>query len=237
VLPPLSAAVEPARGEHLRLGPPRASRYRGTVHDSSEPPPLEIALLESYAQRIRERGVPFDERVRPGLSVDEIDETMASLGLVLPLEARVWWGWRDGQKDRGWSVFCPGHRCLSLAAAVEHYRFMREIAADTAEPGLRTRETADELWDPSWFPLTEGPACIVVDCSVEDDRPTPIRSVSFEAQMEEYWPPQARSLGEMVTWWCLAMDREVVVWDSDRELWIEPPREGRRSEIPGYTLL
>src|SRR6202043_3804821 len=80
----------------------RQSATVGIVDHSTDPPLLDAALLESYAERIRERGVPFDERARPGLSDAEIDETMASVGLVLPLEARVWWSWRNGQ-TRGWS--------------------------------------------------------------------------------------------------------------------------------------
>jgi hypothetical protein len=123
------------------------------AYQADEAPTLGQDQLEVYADGMRRHGVPFDERSAPGLSDDQMESAIAPLGLLLPDEARTWWRWRNGQVDRLDGLFCPGFRPLSIQEAVEHYRFMRRIAKDTAEPGLATRETAEELWAPQWFPL------------------------------------------------------------------------------------
>jgi cell wall assembly regulator SMI1 len=195
---------------------------------------LTLAQLAEYADVMRECGVPFDKRIAPGLSQDEIDATTQPQGLTLPDEARLWWSWRNGQIDGGWGLF-PSFRPASLFEAVKHYHFMRMIAANIAEPGLEGRETANQLYAPEWFPLDAEKSTTVVDCSVPPGQPTPIRRVSFEGQTEEYWPPRARSLGEAVQWWTNAMNTGAVVWRADEQLW----RQGdvRWADVPGYNLL
>ncbi len=202
----------------------------------TDAPMLDEALLEEYADRIRARGVPFDEWTEPGLSQDEIDTTMEPVGLTLPDEARVWWGWRNGFARGGGFAFFPGFSAVPLAEAVDVYQMMRHVAANTAEPGLPTRETADELWWPGWFPLDRDNDHFVVDCSVAPGEPTPIRIATWELLADESWPPRARSFGEAVTRWCEAMDLGAVVWQADPGAWVRGEIDRPWPEVPGWGL-
>jgi hypothetical protein len=53
-------------------------------------------LLEELAERWRALRAPIADSLRPGLSDAEMDALVSPLGLRLPHEARVWWGWHDG---------------------------------------------------------------------------------------------------------------------------------------------
>ena len=59
-------------------------------------PQLTVDLLEQLAERWRRQRAPITEALSPGLDEEEMDALIAPLGLSLPVEARVWWGWHDG---------------------------------------------------------------------------------------------------------------------------------------------
>jgi hypothetical protein len=178
---------------------------------------LDVELLEAYAHRMRALGCPFDERSAPGLSQHEIEALMEPLQLELPDEARTWWGWRNGQADRRAGLFFPGFTPYSLADAAGEYQLMRKVAAETAEPGVEGRETADELWDAGWFPIDGESDHMVIDCSVAKGEPTPVRLITWTLKTKGPW---AASLGDAVTAWCDRMDSGSIVWDAARQLWV-----------------
>jgi cell wall assembly regulator SMI1 len=76
---------------------------------ASDPVFLTEDLLEQLAARWREQGMPIVESLRPGLSDAEMDELTQPLGVLLPREARTWWGWHNGA-DAGSADLGPG-RC------------------------------------------------------------------------------------------------------------------------------
>ena len=177
------------------------------------PPVLSLDLLHELEKRWRRQQAPVLDCLRPGLSVGELDGLMAPVGLRLPAEAHVWWGWHDGAdagpgtlaRDR--QIGGPGFQFLPLAEAIEQYERNRRIAEAVAD---RMPESPADLadpwrwWDPGGFPITVSAAGAVVMCdtTVPQGAVAPIRA----RLAGEPATAGARSFGEMVNWWIEALD-------------------------------
>ena len=78
------------------------------------------------------------ERLEPGLAGEEMDALTAPLGLRLPTEARLWWGWHDGvaasqvryEHER---EAAPGWPYFPLEESIARCRQWREISREWAE--------------------------------------------------------------------------------------------------------
>jgi cell wall assembly regulator SMI1 len=177
-------------------------------------PQLTEALLEGLAERWRTLGAPIVDSMLPGLSDAEMDALVAPLGLRLPTEARVWWGWHDGVETGLLSHGIGSYIVpLRLAQAVEKHRQLLEIAADvTADDDT---SGPDDFWRREWFPFAVPPrADLACDCSASDGEPTPIRYVEFELPAESQ-EPVASSLGAVVSLWIEAIDSGAWTYDHD----------------------
>ncbi|HEY2216591.1 MAG TPA: hypothetical protein VGH21_03785 [Solirubrobacteraceae bacterium] len=188
-----------------------------------QPPLLDQVLLARYERLLRDLGLPLNESTRPGLSDAELAALADPLPFGLPLEARAWWGWRDGTyPGRPAWVFGPGRGCLSLSRAVEMHRRSRASAHEFAsEPGLvGPRSDPDFMWRPGWLPiLSDGQLKTAIDCDVAEGDPSPVSFVDFVTQPEEYAQEKARSFGELIGWWCLALECGAWRWDAERLQW------------------
>ena len=114
---------------------------------------LDAAILQAYESRLRAQGVPVDEWGRAGLTDEKMSETLAPLGLSLPVEGCVWWGWHDGATGEGREKLLGpnGEKFLSLAEAVETYREFRAIVQELVEPDIPLLADADYRWNPAWL--------------------------------------------------------------------------------------
>jgi hypothetical protein len=163
------------------------------------------------------QGAPLVERLRPGLSMERIDELTRPLGLRLPVEARTWWGWHDGvDVELGIAYeLGPSLAFLPLDRAVALCRLARAHAAEV------WGDRADEVWRPSWFPLAERTGEIRCDCAVADGDPTPIFwADSHDYDAEGLSTPKAVSLGQMVGWWIEALETGAWEYDHGRGRWV-----------------
>lgn len=153
-----------------------------------------------------QQGAPLVDLLQPGLTEAEMDDRTRPLGVTLPDEARLWWGWHDG-------------------VAVEHYGNdpQREIAVKAAGSGGYPPDWGDPdyWWHPQWFPITESisGSTVACDCSVRPGEPTPIRAVSWGTK-EDSDVPVARSFGEMVEWWLEAFDTGAWRYDRTQQTWV-----------------
>ncbi len=68
---------------------------RGLI-DASATEPVDRAFLEHFGERVRATGAPIADAWAPGASEEHIDTLLAPLGIDLPGEARLWWGWHNG---------------------------------------------------------------------------------------------------------------------------------------------
>jgi cell wall assembly regulator SMI1 len=153
--------------------------------------------------------------MRPGLSDADMDERVATIGLTLPDEARVFWRWHDGVPEDGRAnpIGAFRGRFLPLHEAMAVHRVFRKTVLECHEgegdPGIRFR--------PSWLPLFGRQHPIVLDCSVGRDQPTPLRMINLEDPLE----PRVRagSLGEAVRLWTEALDRGWWRWNASGQKW------------------
>jgi cell wall assembly regulator SMI1 len=192
--------------------------------------PLTRELLDGLEARWKARGVPLLERLAPGLTDEEIDATMAPLGLRLPAEAREWWRWHDGVPATAINYTYERHlgprlQYLPLAEAVERYRRRRaEVAED---PSV---DDPTYWWHPLWFPVVRSDSGedLAVDCGVGEGEPSPVRLVDW--WREDFMNPLACSLGAAIAEW-------VDAFDTDRWRWVAEG-EGRweRQVVDGFPL-
>lgn len=190
------------------------------------PPVLDDQLIGNYEERLVAQGVPLGEWGRPGLTSLQMEKTVRPLGLALPTEARVWWGWHDGCPGEGRrKLLGPARQeFLSLTGAVETYRRYREVVQELVVPDIPGLADPDARWNRSWLPI-EGPQHpTVIDCSVVEDQPTPVRIIALEDVLGSP-RPVAASLGEMVALWVRALDGGAWCWDVEQRMWrVEPER-------------
>jgi hypothetical protein len=177
-------------------------------------------MMADYEQQLRAQGVPVDDWRLPSATDAEMDSALAPLGLKLPIEGRIWWGWHNGAHPDGQrKLFGPWQDCLSLEQAVEEYRQSKasaaRLAAGESESPL---SDAGYWWRPTWFPLDGSGQPIVIDCGVADDQPTPVRMIDWQ-NVEGFFKPRASSLGQRVAWWIAALEDGAWRWRPDRQTW------------------
>jgi cell wall assembly regulator SMI1 len=190
------------------------------VSDAPSVPFLNVKMLQSFEDRVRGQGLPVDRWVNPGLTIDAMEEILAPFGLCLPVEGRVWWGWHDGSAYEGWGkLLGPGNSCLSLGESVKKYRQCRASAEELVVPSLPPLDDPDFRWNPAWLPICGDPGHpIVIDCSVGEGEPTPIRFIDWQ-NVDGFFKPRAGSLGQMVSWWIRAIDSGAWRWNPERDRW------------------
>lgn len=196
-----------------------------------DPPLLSIDLLEELAARWRAHKLPILDNLRLGISDDDIDTIVGPLGLGLPTEGKVWWGWHDGANvPRGYADdrYVGSHlEFLPLANAARHYEESRASFDEIGQP-------ADLWWPKNQFIITrKSSGDITFDSSVPQESPSPIFSVLHHDRNPhiDFKNPAARSFGEMVTWWIEAWDDGIWGYDKDTGKWtydwerLDPARE------------
>ena len=178
-------------------------------------------MLEELEARWRAQGAPIAEDLRPGVEPRAIEAATSAVGVELPTEARVWWGWHDGTRRSLTSHAIGGDLLyLTLEAAVSRYEQEQAGAAAAVEDdGVDAQET----WQPTWFPVASrgDGAVMACDCDVAEGDPTPIRRVHWEKFGEQSVVPVAPSLGTVVSWWIDAIDSGAWFFDRERGFWEE----------------
>jgi cell wall assembly regulator SMI1 len=177
-------------------------------------------MLKSYEERLRRQGLGVDQWTRLGITTDVMEEILAPLGLRLPIEARVWWEWHDGSTYGGWEkVLGPGNVCLSLEESVKKYQQCRIEAEELVVPDCPPLDDPDFRWNPAWLPVCGDPGHpVVIDCSVAEGEPTPIRFIDWQ-NVDGFFKPRAVSFGQMVSWWIRAIDSGAWRWNPERDRW------------------
>lgn len=180
------------------------------------PPLLSIDLLEEYADRLRSQGAPAIEAANSGLSRDQMQELANQVGLTLPGEAQVWWGWRNGvtdQSSRQVREIAAGGEWLPLEEAVSECIRIREMIENVAEQDPRP---AEALWSSAWLPLVHADGLYVIDTGGLPEAPVPVRVHHF---YEPETPHDVASMGELVQTWIDAIDRGAWRYDQEVDRW------------------
>jgi hypothetical protein len=169
---------------------------------------LTRELLEALKARWVERRLPIVDALQRGLTDDEMDATTVPVGVMLPREARVLWGWHNGaRKTDAHPVEAMGLAGLlypfwSLQTAAQRYVEGRRMW-DEIDPG-----ELDYWWPAQWFWVTWEAGEVMIDCSVPAGSPSPVTHSHYQDRRPDldFVEPRARSLGEVVSWWIDAFD-------------------------------
>jgi hypothetical protein len=153
-------------------------------------------LLAEFEQRLRSHGVPAIDAAQPGLGTEAINAAVSPLGLSLPREARVWWGWRNGvareaaarSREMG-----PGRHWLPIEEAATECARIRDLVAQAA---AADSVLADALWSPTSLPLVHYEGLYVIDAAGSDDGACPVRVHWFD---EPEAPNDLGSIGDLVS--------------------------------------
>jgi hypothetical protein len=178
----------------------------------TEPTPrtLTVDQLTQLKLRWEKLGlVGVIDRLRPGLTDAEMDALTEPLGIVLPDEARAWWGWHDGTdpvridpiRGEEFAMLAPGRTFLPLSHAVKHCQMLRELLWEGQE--------SHDLWR-QWLPLNTLEDPTVLDCAA--DAPARVFRLQFQFPARRLGLP---TLGTLVDAYIEAFDTGV--W------WLEQP--------------
>jgi hypothetical protein len=171
---------------------------------------LTTERLEQLKLRWEKLGlVGVLDYLRPALTDAEMDALTEPLGIVLPDEARVWWGWHDGTNPLGihpirgeqFAMLAPGRIFLPLGHAVQQCQRLREVIWEDKEP--------HDLWR-QWLPLNTVEDPTILDCAA--DAPARVFKLEFQFQDRRIGLP---TLGALIDAYIEAFDAGV--W------WLEQP--------------
>lgn len=180
---------------------------------------LDEGILEGFADRLRERGVPTITAAQPGLDDRAMQQAAAQLGLRLPVEATTWWGWRNGVPSATPAAsreIAPGRLWLPLEEALTECVRIRHMIADAFARTPTDTRPIEAIWSSKWIPLIQYEGLYVIDTDVPEDAPCPVRIYWF---YEPEAPPDLASVGELVLLWTEAIDRGAWRYEPSTAQW------------------
>jgi hypothetical protein len=190
---------------------------------------LTPSLLDELQSLLRERGARVADSWRPPASAELVAEKVGALGLTVPAEVSVWWGWHDGVAGDSLQMrlIGLGWEPLQLDDAVEATLTHRRLA-----------ETEDPFpdWPQPWLVLgfDGSRGRLVCDTSVEPGEPSPIY-VYFDDEPPA--GPILPSLGEVVSFWIKAIRDDVLKVDDDGAFAYMSPEQLTSAAGPLANLL
>jgi len=164
--------------------------------------------LVGFEARLRDLGLPVVDRLRPGLSREQVDQIGAEFGVRLSQDAAAVWMWHDGDRehsDDDWRVpsLTPFKVFCGLRSALERSAMMHRITwTDAFED--------PQPWGPEWeghfrsqyvIVLDDGNRPLTMDCTdpAASDSPTGLYAPGFGIGA-------TIPLAERVGWWHWALD-------------------------------
>jgi hypothetical protein len=210
---PLSAAS----ADRLHLHIVNGSDTPAPIASTEQLDRLERALVDQRALVV--------DHFRPGLTDAQMDQLGASAGLVLPVEARRWYGWHDGAEGAHQALnrSIGGWRPLPLAVALAHGEQTRRILRRTLETAPpEHRWDLDWQWAAHWLPfaIPGHGAALGLECGVRVDEPSPVYYVEWANPVEGPPSPDAPSLGALIDRWLQAMESGSWRFDTATQSWL-----------------
>ena len=168
---------------------------------------LESALLrlEDIMIQVNAAIVPL---FAPGVEEGKVTEDLEGIGLIPTSELIAWFAWHNGAGQPGvpsTSIeLVPGAEFYDLRSLVRECLDARRVAAELAgRPGYPFG--ADELWQPTWFPLLRlfGKGLLVAEAPGRAVDVSPIHLVWFDseptARARLAWPTMAAFVGTVIS--------------------------------------
>jgi len=179
------------------------------------------SLLGELEARLKERSVPVDAGLMPGLRPEFVRAMIRDeIALTAPDELVVWFSWRNGIR------FAPPTRVTqvlpfiwsaSLEQCIAKYKYW--VEAKQSQPALG--ESGLWAWAESWLPLERQAHTYHISCREDPSIPPLVK------RSDERYPVgkddghyQVRSLCTLVAWWIEAIDCGATQWIEHRQEWL-----------------
>lgn len=178
----------------------------------SDPVALNATLIDRLIRALGAAHAPIVDYLNPGLSEDDMAALVAPLGIVLPDEAKEWWGYADGVPTDapGDPRLTPNWSWQPLAETVQLCREMREIGNEDAIPGQ------PPLFPDTWLPIVHGDGMLLMDTA----QPVlaPVYRIDWHTDDPREYEPTLPSLGALVATWTRALDNRAMWYDRDQQV-------------------
>jgi hypothetical protein len=172
---------------------------------------LDQDLLTELERRLSDQDVLAIGSAAPALAEAEMDATLATIGLAVPIEAHVLWQWHDGalhHDRRGAAELAPSRNWLSLVESLTLREQILEMNTDDPE-------VAETVWSSRWLPVIDSVPMVGLDIGVGHESPCSVWLQDLQG------PPvlELASLGDLVALWIEALNRGVWLWDREDGAW------------------
>lgn len=141
-------------------------------------------IIERLDKWIKENRPDYYKDLNPGLTPDEIKEWESKLDLELPEDFKLFYQWRNGQKEENQEDFFHSCSFSDMENVFEHREFENEELEDSDyEEG--------EFWAKSWLrfmvSMDEGGWCLDVEGDLEEPGNI-IQYLNTQPDQEVYYP-------------------------------------------------
>lgn len=202
--------------------------------------PIDETRLRHLLERLEEhwwrQGADIARALQGGLTDGEIDALMAPLGIRLPDELRIWWGWHNGTEPLD-TIGPGGWDFVPLQRAIEYYHGWLDYGAESVAPDIPAM--AEAYWHVPWFPIVSlgGPNIVLYVDTAEAQPGDTVPVKLLDATIwENYLGNRVPSFTDAVQLWIDALDNGYHWWSSDyggswQHRYAEIPLELRQTGI------
>ena len=173
--------------------------------------------LVGFEECLRGLGMPVVDRLRPGLTREQVDQVAAEFGVRLSQDAAAWWMWHDGDRlnyEDDWGVpsltpfrvFCGLRSSLQRAAELHELTWDQEAFDDLVRSGS---QAVDFMFDRQYVILLHREQPLVMDCRDPDAVDSPTGLYTYEGI------GRTITLAERIDWWHWALDNGFWIPTSD----------------------
>lgn len=189
--------------------PPTQLSARGLTVEGAGPDLLR-ELLPDFERELRLQGVQIDDLLQPGCDPRDVREVGVALGLNIPDELVVWFGWRNGVRSLE-----PIPRVLPQFDFWPLDLVARRHGTWPFGFGLNDWE-----WNPNWLHFMGDQHGLAMSCEEPPENAPLIRALTEEdGTQSKDTRLQAVSLCTPVTWWIDALRRGWYRWDRTAQNW------------------
>ncbi len=177
--------------------------------------PLNEELLERFERCLSDQRLPWLSARRLPLSDEQIADLTEPVGIELPPELRLWWGWFNGATTPGRVEVTPVLEADSLESSLLRREWMRAVAADAAHD---RNEDIEQHFPSSFLPVlgTGGSANIAANAALGPA--TPLHYVEFHPN-DHPLVMLAPSLGDAVHRWVEMYEAGYYRWGEATGQW------------------
>lgn len=177
--------------------------------------PLDEELLARLERCLSDQRLPWLSARRQPLTDDEIAQLTEPIGVELPPELRLWWGWFNGATTPARVELTPVLEVVSLEVALRGRATMRAVAAEVAQ--MRD-EDIERHFPSSFLPVFGTGGSVTIAANAGLGPATPLHYVEFHPN-DHPLVMLAPSLGDAVHRWVEMYEAGYYSWDEASGRW------------------